>query len=131
MSNIADATFPRCALSYCGLGGGDVGFLDGSFTHQLRGLSYAGCARQYTRIFTHLLAGACPNCWGDWKSNGGAGILACRRVGEWGTFLSLRTNSNPLGREGMPGTRGFGQTRMSAPPYTIPAPSVKLPRKIV
>ena len=47
--------------------------------------------------------------------NSGAGILACRRVDERGTFLSPRINSNPLGGTRMSRTRGFGQTRMSTP----------------
>src|SRR5665213_1618499 len=44
-----------------------------------------------------------------------------RRIGEWRTFLSSRTDStrsrqsdsNPLGGAGMPRTRGFGQTGMT------------------
>src|SRR5665213_2660580 len=41
------------------------------------------------------------------------------RIGEWRTFLFSRSNSNPLGGAGIPRTRGFGQTGMSAPPTFV------------
>ncbi len=47
---------------------------------------------------------------------GGAGILACHRIREWRTFLSSRTNSNPLGGQECPRSRIRWQTGMSAPP---------------
>ena len=43
--------------------------------------------------------------------------------------MSLRADSNPLGGAGMPHTRGFGQTGMSAPLKATSSPALKLSRR--
>ncbi len=49
---------------------------------------------------------------------GGAGIFACHRIREWGTFLSSRTNSNPLGGQECPRSRI--RDRQECLPHLIP-----------
>ncbi len=49
--------------------------------------------------------GACANFRVALKSIGGVGILACHRIRERRTFLSSRTNSNPLGGQECPRSR--------------------------
>src|SRR6185437_1503805 len=60
---------------------------------------------------------------------GQAFLPAIELVSE-GHSCPSRTNSNPLGGARMPRTRGFGQTRMSAPPKSRRPVLLRSPEKI-